>query len=97
MGFNQCEVFYEIEMTPEKLREIAAEIEKLSKSDLFLTGQIIRYKINHKFAFVYKPEVRFSNAIYESRDSFTQDGDADEITDVVPTTAPKSNGMFFRN
>lgn len=54
--FNELENFFEIEMSPNKMRDIAAEIESRSKSDGFLPGQVIRYKINHKFAFTFKPD-----------------------------------------
>lgn len=54
--FNDCESLHEIEMTPDRLREIANEMDRKNKSDLYQVGQVIRYKINHRFAFVYKPE-----------------------------------------
>lgn len=56
MAFNECEAFHEVDMTPDKLREIAIEMERKSKSDLFQHGQIIRMKINHRVALVFRPE-----------------------------------------
>lgn len=55
---NSCEMMFEIEITPNRFREIAAELERLAKSDLFIKGQVIRYKLNNKFAFVYRPETK---------------------------------------
>lgn len=54
--FNELESLFEIEMSPDKMRDIAAEIESRAKGEGFLPGQVIRYKINHKFAFVFKPD-----------------------------------------
>ncbi len=55
-SFNECEALHEIKITPDKLREIATEMERVSKVDTFQAGQVIRYKLGHLFAFVYKPE-----------------------------------------
>lgn len=90
-GFNQCEVLFEIEMTPNRLREIAAEIEKQSKSDLYLPGQIVRYKLNHRFSLVHKPEVRSMTAV--SFDTNDKIAEMDEVEDVMDT---KSGFGFFR-
>lgn len=66
---NQCEMMFEIEITPNRFREIAAELEGLAKSDLFTKGQVIRYKFNHKFAFVYRPEVRSQVRVTDSKET----------------------------
>mgnify|MGYP006281444205 CR=1 FL=1 len=55
-SFNECEALHEIKVTPDKLREIATEMERVSKVDTFQAGQVIRYKLGHLFALVYKPE-----------------------------------------
>lgn len=90
-GFNQCEVLFEIDMTPNKLREIASEIEKLSKGELYLPGQVVRYKLNHKFCFVHKPETRTVPAV-----SFDTDDKVEPP--VVETDILKTEGFgFFRN
>lgn len=56
MNFNECESLHELSITPDQLREIAAEMERKSKTEFYQQGQIIRYKLNHLFAFVYRPE-----------------------------------------
>ena len=56
MAFNECEAFHEVEITPDRLREVAAEMERKSRSDYFQQGQIIRMKINHRIALVFRPE-----------------------------------------
>jgi hypothetical protein len=56
MGFNECEALHELQMTPDDLREIATEMERKSKTEFYQQGQVIRYKFNHLFAFVYRPE-----------------------------------------
>lgn len=92
-GFNQCEVLFEIEMTPNKLREIASEIEKQSKSEMYLPGQIVRYKLNHKFAFVHKPEPKVISAVSFETDPINQVVESD---DSEPQEGKTGFG-FFRN
>jgi hypothetical protein len=55
-SFNECEALHEIKITPDRLREIATEMERISKLDQFQVGQVIRFKLGHLFAFTYKPE-----------------------------------------
>ncbi len=57
MGFNNIETLYEFEVTPDKMREILMAMEIHEKNSL--EGQTIRVKLNHRFAFVYKPEKKF--------------------------------------
>jgi hypothetical protein len=66
---NQCEMMFEIEMTPNRFREIAAELETLAKSDLFIKGQVIRYKLNHKFSFVYRPDAKITPKVFDVKES----------------------------
>ncbi len=54
-SFNYIESFFEIEVTPADLKRIAGEIERM-ESEFHTTGQVIRYKLNHNFALVYRPE-----------------------------------------
>lgn len=67
---NQCEMMFEIEMTPNRFREIAAELEALAKSDLFTRGQVIRYKFNSKFAFIYRPDTKHTVRVMDTKESF---------------------------
>lgn len=53
-GLNNIETLYELEITPEKLRQILASLETQEK--IALEGQTVRYKFNHRFAFIYRPE-----------------------------------------
>jgi hypothetical protein len=55
-GFNECENLHEVEITPDRLREIASEMERRSRTEYYQAGQVIRYKINHRFALVFRPE-----------------------------------------
>lgn len=55
-SFNECEALHELKITPDRLREIATEMERISKLEQFQAGQVIRFKLGHLFAFVYKPE-----------------------------------------
>lgn len=56
MTFNDVEALHELSITPDDLRDIANEMERKSKGEFFQHGQIVRYKFNHLFSFVYKPE-----------------------------------------
>lgn len=95
-GFNQCEVLFEIEMSPTRLREIAAEIEKQSKSDMYLPGQIVRFKLNHKFAFVHKPEARMTAVV--SFDTADKDEEMELDLEIPPPASPEKSGFgFFKN
>lgn len=55
-SFNECEALHEIKISPDRLREIATEMERVSKLEQFQAGQVVRFKLGHLFAFVYKPE-----------------------------------------
>lgn len=56
MKINECEALHEIVITPQTLRDIAGEMEQKSRNEFYQRGQIVRYKVNHLFCFVYKPE-----------------------------------------
>lgn len=51
----EIESTHEIDITPDDLRSIAVEMEKKARHDSFQPGQVIRYKINDRFAFTYRP------------------------------------------
>lgn len=57
-GFNHLESFFEVDIMPNELRKIADEIDQVMKSDLYIPGQVIRYKLSSKFVIVCKPEKR---------------------------------------
>jgi len=69
MGFNNIETLYEFEINPDKLREILMAMEIHEKGSL--EGQTIRYKLNHRFAFVYKPEKKFISTA-QSKEFFNE-------------------------
>jgi len=54
-NFNYIESFFEIEISPEELKRIAGEIERLEQG-FHIPGQVIRYKLSSNFAVVYRPE-----------------------------------------
>jgi len=51
----EIESTHEIEITPDELREIAVEMDRKAKHESFQPGQVIRFKVNERFAFVYRP------------------------------------------
>jgi len=56
-GFNDLEALYEIEVTPEYLRQVADSLEfKVNKG--IMSGMVVRMKFNHMFCFVFRPEVK---------------------------------------
>lgn len=54
-SFNYIESFFEIEITPEDLKRIAGEIERMEQ-EFHTPGQVIRYKLSSNFALVHRPE-----------------------------------------
>lgn len=56
----EVEALHEIDVSPDKLREIAVEIERKSKNENFQAGQVVRYKISNRFAFVFRPDKTIS-------------------------------------
>ncbi len=56
----EVEATHEIDVTPDKLREIAVEMERKSKNENFQAGQVVRYKFSSRFAFVFKPDKTIS-------------------------------------
>lgn len=82
-SWNYIESFYEIEMTPLELRNIAAEMEKIS-NDFHLPGQVIRFKLSGSFALVYKPEKSRMRSVETSGDvgdARNQAGERDWVHD----------------
>lgn len=61
MNINDTEATFEISMTPDKLREIIQRMETQEKNG-HIPGQIIRYKVDHNFSFVYRPQKIASDA-----------------------------------
>ena len=54
-SFNYIESFFEIEITPEDLKRIAGEMERMEQN-FHVPGQVIRYKLSSNFAVLYRPE-----------------------------------------
>jgi len=65
MKINECESLHELLITPQILRDIAAEIEQKGKNEFFQHGQVVRYKFSHLFSFVYKPEKKAMISVSE--------------------------------
>ena len=65
MKINECESLHELPITPQILRDIAAEMEQKGKNEFFQHGQVVRYKFSHLFSFVYKPEKKAMISISE--------------------------------
>jgi hypothetical protein len=54
-SFNYIESFFEIDITPEELKRIAGEMERM-EAGFHIPGQVIRYKLSTNFAVTYRPE-----------------------------------------
>lgn len=60
-NFNSIETMFEIDVTPEKLFDIANQLEHHSKN--LFPGQIVRIKYDSNFCFIYKPSLKKTVAI----------------------------------
>ena len=52
--FNDVESMHELELSPDKLREIATQLEH-TYDKAHHPGQVIRYKVSHNFCLMWKP------------------------------------------
>lgn len=57
--FNDIETMFEIEITPEKLRDIILQLEYHAK--MCLPGQTVRKKLDSRTVFIYKPNKPFTD------------------------------------
>lgn len=85
-SFNHIESFHEIPLSPEELKRIAGEIERMEQ-EFHTPGQVIRYKLSHNFCIVYKPEKK-RNAAARVDKPVPQTFHSDMV---IPTLPAKAN------
>lgn len=56
-NFNYIENSFELDISPQELRQIADEMDQRIRG-FCLPGQVIRYKLNNMFTIYHKPEVK---------------------------------------
>lgn len=56
-SFNYIECSFELDISPQELRQIADEMDQRVRG-FCLPGQVVRYKLNHLFTILHKPEVK---------------------------------------